>query len=80
MLNLPYFLRLLSVWALLLTTQLATAHTPVHLESRVGDFEVAAEAGVRLSVLASSSGHQESGDARTAEAAGYPHAARGFIP
>src|SRR5690606_28353440 len=65
------------VWALLLVTQLASAHSPVHPETRVGDFEVAAEACVQLSALANSSGHQEKLDASTAEASGYPHAAKG---
>src|SRR5690606_32513247 len=65
------------VWALLLAAQLASAHAPVHPETRVGDFEVAADACVGLFVLASSSRHQENVAASTAEASGYPHAAKG---
>ncbi len=76
-LKLQTFLRLLCVWALLLTSQLASAHTSVHPETRVGAFEVAAQSCVQLSVLANSSGHQENADASTAEASGYPHATKG---
>jgi len=76
-LKLQAFLRLLCVWALLLAPSIASAHAPVHPETRVGDFEVAAEACVRLSALANGNGHQENGDASTAEASGYPHATRG---
>lgn len=76
-LKLQVLLRLMCLWALLLTTQLASAHAPVHPETRVRDFEVAAEACVRLSALANSSGHQENSDESTAEAVGYPHATKG---
>ncbi len=78
--KLQVFLRLLCVWAMLIVSSIASAHSPVHPETRVGDFEVAAETCIRLSVLATSSGHQENVDASTAEAVGYPHATKGGLP
>lgn len=45
------FFRMLSLWALLLTPELASARTLVQAETRVGVFEVAAEVCIRVSGL-----------------------------
>src|SRR5690606_27903998 len=62
---------------MLIVPSTASAHSPVHPETRVGDFEVAAETCIRPSALANSSTHQENAAASTAEAVGYPHATKG---
>jgi predicted outer membrane protein len=71
------FFRVLSLWALLLAPELASARTLVDAETRVGVFEVASELCIRVSGLANSNGHQGNVDASTEEASRYPHAARG---
>lgn len=77
MLRFQVFFRLLSLWALLLAPELASARTAVPAETRVGVFEVAAGHCIRVSALANSNGHQENVDASTENASRYPQAARG---